>query len=224
MRGRSAATTVMSSQSPGPGLLTLIRARAPTPASGPESSQSTRKWSVKPRWFASTSRKSNTSSRGWGTVAVAVTGFNGNLLVNVYLRIAKVAVQNRSASLQGLDHAAVESGLLPRRADDLARRPPEDEDRRCRDRACCDQHREAKPVDERRLRVPGEACALRAAELLSQGERSGEGVSRPLGQGAGRVCDGARDAGLIAAGESAPQHRDAERASSTGTRLRCSAT
>src|SRR5437763_3845123 len=72
---RSPATTSMSSQSAGPGFFSRMRALAPTPAAGPESSQSTRKWSVNRWWLASTSRKSNTSSRGWRTVTVAVTGF-----------------------------------------------------------------------------------------------------------------------------------------------------
>jgi len=52
-----------------------MRAFAPTPVAGPESDQSTRKWSVNCSWLPSTSRKANTPSRGRGTVVVETIGF-----------------------------------------------------------------------------------------------------------------------------------------------------
>src|SRR3954470_15838674 len=52
-----------------------MRALAPTPVAGPESDQSTRKWSVNCSWLPRTSRNANTSSRGRWIVVVETMGF-----------------------------------------------------------------------------------------------------------------------------------------------------
>ena len=72
--GGSAAMTSMSTVSVRPAALTLTRALDPTPRAGPEYSQSRSMWSVNGSWLAITSRKSKTSSRGWGTSMVTCTG------------------------------------------------------------------------------------------------------------------------------------------------------